>query len=76
MGILKTVYNRIFKMIWNSIKRRGLLRTMYSIVVDQIVDRMFDMKYGTNTVSWLKLDELKINSGNMELCISQAKPWH
>lgn len=51
--------------LYNSLKRKGLTATI-SVILSHIIDYYFDMKYGTNTMSRSKLEDLKIESNYKE----------
>ena len=48
-----------------SLKRRGVKKTI-SVLLALIMDFYFDIKYGTDTKSWVKLGNLDIASDNKE----------
>ena len=55
----------ILRMIHDSIKQKGLRRTIYRIC-NRLIGYAFDIKYRTNTTSHVRLKDLEIQSNNKE----------
>lgn len=60
----------IFRTIYDSIKKNGLRKTIIYEIIPKICNRIielaFDIKYGTDTTSHARLEDLKIESSNKE----------
>ena len=55
----------ILKSIRESIKNRGIDDT-FQVMLSYIIDYFFDIKYGTDTFSWVELENLEIESKNIQ----------
>ena len=55
----------IFNLVVDSIKKRGLTRTI-QIILSNLGDYWFDIKYGTNTTRWVNLNDLEVRSENKQ----------
>lgn len=48
-----------------SIRKRGVLKTA-GILATSLIDRMYDWRYGTETLGWIPLDEVEVPSASRE----------
>lgn len=48
------------KILLLSVKKRGLAET-FKLMISTVVDYFFDIKYGTDTFSWVEIDDLGID---------------
>jgi SAM-dependent methyltransferase len=55
----------ISKAIRESIKERGIWGTL-QVTISYIIDYFFDIRYHTDTFSWVELEDLQIESKNIE----------
>ena len=55
----------ITKSVAQSIKDRGYWGTI-QVTLSYIIDYFFDIRYGTDTFSWVELDDLQIQSKNIK----------
>lgn len=55
----------ILKKVVDSIKKRGLKWTI-EIIISKLTDYWFDIRYGTNTLGRVELDDLEIKSRNKQ----------
>lgn len=54
-----------FQILIKSLKKRGFKKTSL-IAISYFIDRYFDMKYKTNTCSWIVLDDLGFDASKKE----------
>ncbi len=62
------------KLVQESIKTRGIYQTL-TMVLSYIVDYMFDKRYGLDTWSWIKVNDLDIEVGDKQHA-SHYQPTH
>jgi len=57
-----------FRTLFQVVRERGVARTL-PVLVSHLADLRFEARYGTDTVSWVRIEDLEIDSDNKDRAV-------